>query len=92
MAKERKIPCPICGGQLLFCVKADSSLKRKINKDGRLSKVVHEGYRHLTDIYYLECDEYKCNFIYNLSYPSENQSNYRELDEWYEKYGENFNS
>ena len=38
MEKERKISCPICGGQLLFCVKTDSSLKRKINKDGKLSK------------------------------------------------------
>lgn len=90
MARKRQVPCPICGGQLLFCVKADSSLKRKINKDGRLSKVIHEGSRNLTDIFYLECDEYRCNFLYNLSYPSMNNSDYQELDEWYEEFGEDF--
>ena len=60
MTKDRKVSCPICGGQLLFCVKADSSLKRKINKDGRLSKVVHEGYRHLTGEYRIGDNWYPC--------------------------------
>lgn len=90
MANKRKYPCPKCGGQLLFCVKADSSLSRKINKDGRLSKVIHEGTRHLTDIYYLKCDEYRCDFIYNLSYPENNASDYGELDDWYEEFAEDF--
>lgn len=90
MAKDRQVPCPVCGGQLLYCVKADSSWKRKINKDGRLSKVLHEGARYITDIYYLECDEYKCNFLYNLSYPENNTAVHPELDNWYEEFGESF--
>lgn len=38
MVKQRKVSCPLCGGQLLYCVKADSSLARKINKDGKQMK------------------------------------------------------
>lgn len=91
MQKQPKVSCPLCGGQLLFSVKADSSLSRKINKDGRLSKIIHQGTRHITDIYYLECDNYKCPFVYNLSYPSNNKTDYQELDEWYEEFGEDFN-
>lgn len=90
MAKQRKVSCPLCGGQLLYCVKADSSLARKINKDGNLSKVIHPGARHITDTYYLECDTYRCGFLYNLSYPETNKTDYTELDNWYEEFGEDF--
>lgn len=90
MVNSRKIPCPKCGGQLLFKVKAESSLSRKINKDGTLSKVVHQGIRILTDVYYLHCDEYCCGFIYNLSYPNMNENSIDYLDKWYDEYGEKF--
>lgn len=90
MADKKNVICPLCGGQLLFCVKEDTSLRRKINKDGTLSKKLFEGPKILTDIYYLECKEYSCTFLYNLSYPENNKADYMELDYWYEKYGENF--
>lgn len=90
MANKRKIPCPKCGGQLLFGVKAESSLSRKINKDGTLSKVIHQGTRHLTDVYYLQCDEYRCDFLYHLSYPSMNKETIDYLEEWYDEQGECF--
>lgn len=90
MAKERKCACPKCGGQLLFCVKAESTIMRKINQDGRLSKVVHQGTKHITDIYYLQCDKYRCDFVYNITYPTDAQKNYPELDDWYDEFGEDF--
>lgn len=78
--------CPICGKELSYNVVVRACKTYKINKNGMISKhskVLING--EDSDIIYLRCEDYKCNFYYNLTYKDKCDKIYKDLDDWFEK-------
>lgn len=89
--KNRTITCPLCNGKLRIAVKTEGNISKSINKDGTISKRIRHVLGYVTDVYFLQCEDQTCGFIYNLSHSDNNDGRtYRQLDEWYENNGDAF--
>lgn len=87
MRKEDKSPkCPYCGETLEIKITVNAHWGRKIKKDGTLHKVINRSTGTPTDIIFLKCPKYMCNFYYDVSTTPE--KSYPLLDEWIDEHYE----
>lgn len=84
---DNKYVCPKCGGQLEYYVITEGVRGHKINKNGMLSKQTLRSFGVPTDIYFLRCDKYNCQFKYYLTNQNLNYEIHEDLDSWYKQYG-----